>query len=156
MLTGHSGLPNSTLFTNLADLEEGDVFFVDVMGETLAYEVDQITTIEPDNGEELRQVPGKDYVTLLTCTPIGVNTHRLLVRGERIPLDEVPTGATEVAGSIIDPGFPWWAFGLAGGLALAVFIAVPRRPREAGESAAAEDGAPEDLFGLDDRVPTDR
>ncbi len=131
VLTGHSGLPSSTLFTHLDELEKGDHFYIEVMGETLAYEVDQIVTVEPDSGEELRQVAGKDYVTLLTCTPIGINTHRLLVRGERIPLDELSADEREeaVAAAPVDPGFPWWAFGLAGGLALSIVIAYPRRPR---------------------------
>lgn len=131
VLTGHSGLPNSTLFTKLDQLKKGDVFFIEVMGETLAYEVDNIVTVEPDSGDELRQVAGKDYVTLLTCTPIGINTHRLLVRGERIPLDELSADEREqvVAAAPFDPGFPWWAFGLAGGLALAIVIAYPRRLR---------------------------
>ena len=140
VLTGHSGLPSSTLFTHLDQMQEGDVFYIEVMGETLAYQVDQITTIEPDNGEELRQVPGKDYVTLLTCTPIGVNTHRLLVRGERIPIEDLSADEqiNAVAAAPIDPGFPWWALGLIGSIVLTTAIAVPRRPRPADEEAALE------------------
>lgn len=115
VLTGHSGLPNSTLFTHLEQLKDGDIFYIDVMGETLAYQVDQIITVEPDSGDELRQVPGKDYVTLLTCTPIGINTHRLLVRGERIELEDVPEADAQLAATAKDAGFPWWALGLAGG-----------------------------------------
>ena len=84
---------------------------------------------------------GKDYVTLLTCTPIGINTHRLLVRGERIPLDELSADEREqvVAAAPFDPGFPWWAFGLAGGLALAIVIAYPRRLRADATSDAVAD-----------------
>lgn len=141
VLTGHSGLPGSTLFTHLNELEDGDIFYIEVMGETLAYKVDNIVTVEPDSGDDLRQVQGKDYVTLLTCTPIGVNTHRLLVRGERIPLDEAPKEEVALAAASNDPGFPWWALGLAAGLALAVYVAVPRRPRPAAASAGDDDDA---------------
>lgn len=83
VLTGHTGLVTAKLFTELTELTEGDVFFIHILNETLAYEVDQIKVIEPDETNDLLPVPGQDYITLLTCTPYGVNTHRLLVRGER-------------------------------------------------------------------------
>lgn len=85
VLTGHRGLPNAELFTRLDELTEGDTFYIHVLDRTLAYQVDQITTVEPDELENLRAEPGQDYVTLVTCTPYGVNTHRLLVRGTRVP-----------------------------------------------------------------------
>lgn len=88
VLTGHTALPSALLFTDLDKLVEGDVFTISILGDTLAYEVDQITVVEPDDTEPLLPEPGKDYVTLLTCTPYGVNSHRLLVRGERIPYTE--------------------------------------------------------------------
>lgn len=84
VLTAHRGLPTSELFRNLDLLEVGDVFFVNSLGETLAYEVDQIKIIEPTQLEDLRIEFGKDYTTLLTCHPYMVNTERLLVRGHRI------------------------------------------------------------------------
>lgn len=87
-LSGHRGLPSKQLFTDLDQLEVGDVFYISVLGETLAYQIDQIKTVLPNAVEELAIVEGQDYVTLITCTPYGVNTHRLLVRGTRIPYEE--------------------------------------------------------------------
>ncbi len=83
VLTGHRGLPSAELFTRLDELEVGDYFFIHVLDKTLTYQVDQIEVIEPDQLEKLTVVPGEDLVTLLTCTPYGVNSHRLLVRGVR-------------------------------------------------------------------------
>jgi len=85
VLTGHTGLPSAKLFTDLDQLEIGDVFYIMILNETYAYEADQILVVEPDDTENLRPVDGKDYVTLVTCTPYGINSHRLLVRGTRIP-----------------------------------------------------------------------
>lgn len=83
VLTGHTGLPGAVLFTDLIQLREGDMFYLFVLGETLAYRVDQIRVVLPDEGKELEPVPGKDCCTLVTCTPYGINSHRLLVRGVR-------------------------------------------------------------------------
>ena len=88
MLTGHRGLPDKTLFTNMDKMEVGDIFYIKVLDETLAYEVDQILTVLPEDTEALSIVPGQDYATLVTCTPFAINTHRLLVRGHRIPYEE--------------------------------------------------------------------
>lgn len=88
VITAHSGLPTAKLFTDIKDLKKGDRFYIHNIAETLAYEVDQIKVIEPSNFEDLLIVPGHDYATLLTCTPIGINTHRLLVRGHRVPYDK--------------------------------------------------------------------
>ncbi len=85
VLTAHSGLPEATLFTHLGELEIGDKFYVHNISETLAYQVDQIKVIEPTNFSDLLIDPGHDYVTLLTCTPIMINSHRLIVRGHRVP-----------------------------------------------------------------------
>lgn len=87
VLSGHSGLPAARLLTELDRMENGDRFYIHVLDQTLAYEVDQTTVVLPDETEELRIFEGKDYVTLLTCTPYGINTHRLLVRGERTEYD---------------------------------------------------------------------
>ena len=84
ILSAHRGLPSSRLFTDLDQLEEGDIFYIYVLNEVLAYQVDQILVTEPSETEALKIVDGKDYVTLVTCTPYAINTHRLLVRGERI------------------------------------------------------------------------
>lgn len=87
ILTGHRGLPSARLFTDLDRLEEGDVFYIKVLGDILEYEIDQIQTVLPYELDELGITPGEDYVTLVTCTPYGVNSHRLLVRGTRVEYD---------------------------------------------------------------------
>ena len=84
VLSGHRGLPSAKLFTHLDKLVEGDIFMLRVLDEVLTYEVDQILIVEPQETASLRIVEGKDYCTLVTCTPYGINTHRLLVRGHRI------------------------------------------------------------------------
>ena len=88
VISAHRGLPSAKLFTDLDEMEIGDVFYIHVLDETLAYQVDQIETVEPDELNSLRVVKGRDLVTLLTCTPYAVNTLRLLVRGTRIPYEE--------------------------------------------------------------------
>ena len=88
VLTGHRGLPSKLLFTDMDELTEGDIFYIKILGETLAYQIDQILTVEPEDTKALTIVPGMDYATLVTCTPYAVNTHRLLVRGVRIPYEE--------------------------------------------------------------------
>lgn len=88
VLCAHRGLPSAELFTRLDEMEEGDRFYLHVLDETHAYEVDQVEVILPEEVEKLVPEEGKDLVTLLTCTPYGVNTHRLLVRGSRIPYEE--------------------------------------------------------------------
>ena len=84
VLSGHRGLPSAKLFTNLDKLQEGDVFMLRVLDEVLTYEVDQILIVEPQEIAALQIAEGEDYCTLVTCTPYGINTHRLLVRGHRI------------------------------------------------------------------------
>ena len=87
VLTGHSGLASQRLLSDLDQLDPGDVFYIEVLDKTLAYEVDQMKTVLPYETEDLQIIPGQDYCTLVTCTPFGVNTHRLLVRGTRIPYE---------------------------------------------------------------------
>lgn len=94
VLTGHTGLSGAKLFTDLRELQEGDLFYIHVLDQVLAYEVDAITVVEPNETENLKREIGKDYVTLLTCTPYGVNSHRLLVRGTRT--EYVPETAEEI------------------------------------------------------------
>lgn len=83
VLSAHRGLPSASLFTDLDEMEEGDTFTVTVLGRSMTYQVDQIRIVEPQEIEELRIDPAEDYVTLMTCTPYGINSHRLLVRGVR-------------------------------------------------------------------------
>jgi len=87
VLTGHTGLPNAKLFDGLSKLKIGDNFYIHVLGQTLVYSVDAINVVLPEDVALLDPVYGEDHVTLITCTPYGVNTHRLLVRGVRIPYD---------------------------------------------------------------------
>jgi len=84
VLSGHRGLPSARLFSDLDAMEVGDIFILTILDQTLTYEVDQITIIEPSDMSELQIIPGRDLCTLLTCHPYGINTHRLLVRGSRI------------------------------------------------------------------------
>lgn len=88
VISAHRGLPSAKMFTDLPLLETGDSFYFHVLGETFAYEVDQILTVEPTEVESLSVTQGQDYATLVTCTPYGVNTHRILVRGHRVPYAE--------------------------------------------------------------------
>lgn len=88
VLTGHTGLTTAKMFTDLTELTEGDLFFIHVLNQTLAYQVDRIKVTEPNSTQDLARVPGEDYSTLITCTPYGVNSHRLLVRGTRVPYSE--------------------------------------------------------------------
>ena len=95
VLSAHSGLASSKLFSDIDQLTEGDTFYIHVLGDTLAYRVDAINTVLPTDTHLLQIADGKDLVTLVTCTPFGVNTHRLLVRGHRIPY--TPEQATAAA-----------------------------------------------------------
>ena len=85
VLSAHRGLPSNKLFSDLDKVVIGDKFFITICGETFAYQIDQIQIVEPDQTDSLALVQGKDYVTLVTCTPYGVNTHRILCRGYRVP-----------------------------------------------------------------------
>lgn len=95
VLAAHRGLAYAKLFTDLDKLKVGDKFFLHILGDTLAYEVDQVKVVEPDDNDAITIEPGQDLVTLLTCTPYGVNTQRLLVRGHRIPYAEEDVAGEE-------------------------------------------------------------
>lgn len=88
ILTAHRGLPNSKLFTRLDELKHGDLFYLQVCNQTLAYQVNEIQVIKPDELGKLQIYPEKDLVSLITCTPYGINTHRLVVTGERVPYEK--------------------------------------------------------------------
>lgn len=121
VLTGHRGLPTKKLFTEMDELKEGDVFYIKVLGDTLAYQIDQILTVLPEDTKELSIVSGKDYVTLVTCTPYAINTHRLLVRGHRIPYEE----AIEVAeDKPIEAKLPFQVKVLLSGIAAILVICI--------------------------------
>lgn len=86
VITGHRGLVDAMMFTRLDELDEGDFMYVEVLGSTLGYQVDRVSVIDPDDVSQLKIAPGEDRLTLMTCTPYGVNTHRLLVSGHRVDI----------------------------------------------------------------------
>ena len=97
MISGHRGLPTAKLFSDLDQMEIGDVFTFNVLDQTLTYEVDAINVVEPNDSELIEMVQGEDLVTLVTCTPYGINTHRLLVRGHRIENEKTKLNARVTA-----------------------------------------------------------
>ena len=119
VLTGHTGIPKATLFDNLKDLKVGQSFYIDVYGQTLRYKVYKVQVVLPDQVDSLRVEKDRDLMTLITCTPYGVNSHRLLVHAERAPYDP----ADEEAPGWHLPGQLWmWGFGLLALLALILLI----------------------------------
>jgi sortase A len=122
VITAHRGLATSTMFTNLDKVVEGDRFTIEVFGEVLTYEIRESIVVAPDDTATLATVEGKDLVTLVTCTPLGINSHRILVTGERVtptPIKDVQDAGKEPT----IPGFPWWAVILGGGVtAVGVFV----------------------------------
>ena len=127
VISAHRGLPSATLFTDLDKLEEGDHFLLHILDDTLCYEVDQILVVEPKQTESLAVEEGEDLVTLLTCTPYGVNTERLLVRGHRVPYDPEELADNEaVQGPIsLHTNYLLWVFvglGITGLFVLLLFL----------------------------------
>ena len=122
-LSGHRGLPSAKLFTDLDQMEVGDQFYIKVLGETLAYEVHEVETVLPTETESLAIQPGQDLVTLITCTPYGINSHRLLVHAHRIPYEPQMEEAIEQVGGFINIPLPYLALIIALA-ALAVFVTV--------------------------------
>lgn len=106
VLSGHRGLPSAKLFTNLDQLTEGDLFYLKILDETLTYEVDQILTVDPYDLRALEIDPEQDYCTLVTCTPYGINTQRLLVRGHRVETADLSSDVRVTADAMqVDPVF---------------------------------------------------
>ena len=131
VLTGHRGLADAELFTNLDLVAVGDTFTLEVFGEVLTYQVIETKVVEPDETETLYPQRGKDLVTLVTCTPLGINSHRILVTGERIL--PTPPRDLDAAGQRPDvPGFPWWALGVGGAVVVAGAYVVFSARRPAG------------------------
>lgn len=134
VLSGHRGLPSAKLFSNLDELQTGDIFMLRVLDEVLTYEVDQIRIVEPQETEDLYVVSGEDYCTLVTCTPYGINTHRLLVRGHRIENVEesvnirITADATQIEPMLVAP---FAAIPLL--LVLVIFLVIPKKKSERGE-----------------------
>lgn len=143
IITGHSGDPRAKLFTKLHDLKIGDTFALSTLSEDLYYRIREVRTITPDEVEGLGIVPGEDLVTLITCTPVGVNTHRLVVTGERIPAPlfeeaaEYPLDASQLG-----VGFPWWIIPILVLPPLAGWVSRPagaRASKKASEATVADD-----------------
>ncbi len=107
VISGHRGLPSAKILSDLDKMGEGDTFMLHTLNETLAYEVDQIRIVEPQEVDSLRIEPGEDLCTLVTCTPYGVNSHRLLVRGHRVPMvdaDRIASDATQISPLLVALG----------------------------------------------------
>ena len=122
VLTGHTGLGNATMFDQLTSVKVGDVFYIETAGRHLKYEVTDIRVVLPTETESLNKVDGKDLATLITCTPYGINTHRLLVTGERVPMDDddaVAAQAAQVKGSVMKP----WMIAVLASVAVILVIA---------------------------------
>ena len=153
VLTGHTGLGNATMFDQLTSVKMGDVFYIETAGRHLKYQVTDIRVVLPTETESLNKVEGKDLATLITCTPYGINTHRLLVTGERVPMDDdaVAAEAAQVKGSVMKP----WMIAVLASVAVILVIAgviwlrsrkrTDEEPRAlegaaAGALAASEDG----------------
>ena len=124
VISAHRGLPSASLFTDLDQMKVGDHFLLHVLDETLCYEVDKISVVKPEDTTALAVEDGQDLVTLLTCTPYGVNTERLLVRGHRVPYveEEVKEEKTVLSGSSIHTNYLLWVFVGLSVTALFIFV----------------------------------
>lgn len=129
VITGHRGLSSAVMFSHLDKVGTGDMFSISVAGQVLAYRVVRIQVVDPDQTRSLLPVAGKDLVTLVTCTPLGINSQRILVTGQRV--HPTPAADVEAAHRRPDiPGFPWWAIWLSATLVAAVgYVWWSGRPR---------------------------
>ena len=139
VISGHRGLPSSRLFTDLDRLQVGDTFALNIYNNVLIYEVDQIRIVEPSDLSELQLIRGEDYCTMVTCTPYGINTHRLLVRGRRVSTQDaeryiyrIQSNANQIKPAIVAPV-------MAAPVLLAMFIAVMMDPRRRRRKKDAEE-----------------
>ena len=131
VISAHRGLPSATLFTDLDKLKKGDHFMVHVLDDTLCYEVDKISVVKPEDTSDLNVEDGEDLMTLLTCTPYGVNTERLLVRGHRVPYEEKYTDETQSSISLETNYILWVIVGLLiTGVLIGVMYVRERRKKD--------------------------
>lgn len=150
VISAHRGLPSASLFTDLDELEVGDHFLIHVLDDVLCYEVDQITTVEPEETEGLAVVEGEDLVTLLTCTPYGVNSHRLLVRGHRVPYEpavvQEETGGSVFGTSLHTNYLLWVIVGLliVGAFVVLLVLHDRRKRRKAAAGRGRRTDEPDD------------
>ena len=131
VISAHTGLASKKLFTDLTDVEKGDIFFIHVLDMNLAYQVDQIKVVLPEDVDDLLIQKDKDYVTLLTCTPFGVNDHRLLVRGKRIDYD---FSQKKNNSGLVRPDMYFWMMVLGVCIFAAFVIILRRRQKKKNES----------------------
>lgn len=145
VLTGHTGLPSAELFTDLTELVVGDMFYITILGETLAYEVDQILVVLPYEVDDLAPSRGRDYCTLVTCTPYGINSHRLLVRGERVQLDQktIKKQVASVSDDSVKMPLELMAAAAAVGALLIIALVVIVRPEKKEEPQSPVEGEPD-------------
>ena len=139
-ISGHRGLPSSELLTNIDHMEKGDVFYIHVLGDTLKYRVDKISVVLPDEMDEVLISESKDYVTLVTCTPYGINSHRLLVRGARVTDTELGIEAVDIPGEVefIDPANISAVVLVAGLIMTVLYLALSAGMRPKGKAAGKE------------------
>ena len=156
VISAHSAYPGQTFFDYLTEVKEGDTFFVHVLDRVLKYEVDQVKVVLPSETSDLRVIPGEDHVTLVTCTPYSVNTHRLLVRGRRVEFDDseyITTGMRAIQmgeGHLFFLGYriPYWAaiLVIVGIVGMTVFFVVffirrgKQKKQKAKRTEGGEDG----------------
>ena len=142
VISAHRGLPSATLFTDLDKLKEGDHFLLYILDDILCYEVDKISVVEPDQTESLAVEEGKDLVTLFTCTPYGVNSQRLLVRGHRVPYEETEmeeTPTSLLTGVSMHTSYLFWVIvGLTVTAAFVIFLYIREKKLRAKLNAKEE------------------
>lgn len=140
VLTAHSGLVTATMFDHLEDVQVGAIVGIEVLGQTLRYRVTSTEVVEPTEVAALQREPRRDQLTLVTCTPTGVNTHRLLVHADRVPDDPAgPGDRTPLAAEGLSAGFPWWLPTLvAGSTGLVLLVLLLGRPSARARSGGAE------------------
>lgn len=134
VITGHTGLTTSTMWDNLVDVKEGDAIYVNTFGEKMKYQVTSTEVVLPHETESLAQQPSKDLITLITCTPYGVNSHRLLVHAERVPLDPEDETAFDQKNRIVQ----WWMWALLIVALLAIAYLIHWIRKERRKAAAAQ------------------
>ena len=148
VISAHRGLPSAALFTDLDRLAEGDCFLLYILDDVLCYKVDQISVVEPEDTSTLAAEDGKDLVTLLTCTPYGVNSHRLLVRGYRVPYEEIEdeaVAATSYTGPSLHTNYALWVMvGLsATGLFILLLYLYDKKSRKTAGASKEEPEVPQ-------------
>lgn len=119
-LSAHTGLQNATLWDNLVKVKKGDAFYIAAAGQKLKYEVHDVSVVDPSDTSRLRREPGQDLITLITCTPYGINTHRLLVTGHQVPMDPSDESVFESGGL----QWQWWMWAIVAAAAVIVLLLI--------------------------------